>query len=193
MADAPTLPARPDRRGKRVLVLLAAVCIAPVLASYAVYYLFPRTAAVNYGTLLPTAAAPAIEGTNADGAPFRLADLRGRWVLLLAESGRCEAACEGRLYATRQARVMQGRERDRIVRVWFGAPGATPAPEVLAQDPGLVVVRVSPGALAAMPGGEQGIWIVDPLGNLVLSYPEVPDIRGVANDLSRLLRASGIG
>jgi cytochrome oxidase Cu insertion factor (SCO1/SenC/PrrC family) len=186
-------PPHSSARAKRTLLLLAAVCIAPVLASYAVYYLFPRSAAVNYGTLLPTAAAPAIEGTSADGTPFRLVDLHGRWVLMLAESGGCDAGCERRLYATRQARVMQGKERDRIVRVWFGTPGALPAPEVLAQDPGLVVVRVSRGALSAMPGGERGIWLVDPLGNLVLTYPDDPDIRGIANDFSRLLRASGIG
>lgn len=190
MADRPV---HASRSGKRVLLLLAAVCIAPVLASYAVYYLFPRTARANYGTLLPTAPAPALEGTKADGAPFRLADLRGRWVLLVAESGPCETACERRLYATRQARTMQGKERDRLVRVWIGTGNAMPAPEVLAQDPGLVVVRAPPGAGVAMPGGGRGIWLVDPLGNLVLSYPDDPDIKGIANDLSRLLRASGIG
>jgi hypothetical protein len=193
MAESPEHTPRSSSRARRTLLLLAAVCIAPVLAAYVVYYLFPRTAKVNYGTLLQTVPAPAIEGTTADGTPFRLADLKGRWVLLLAESGRCEAACEYRLFATRQARTMQGRERERLVRVWIGAGGGMPAPEVLAQDPGLVVVRGSAGALAAMPVGGHGIWVVDPLGNLVLSYPDDPDIKGIANDLSRLLGASRIG
>jgi cytochrome oxidase Cu insertion factor (SCO1/SenC/PrrC family) len=175
------------------LLLLAALCIAPVLASYVAYYLFPREAQVNYGSLLPTAPASAIEGTKADGAPFRLADLRGRWVLLAGDRGGCDTACERKLYATRQARTMQGRDQDRLVRAWLFTGDAMPAPEVLAQHPGLVVARVPAGALAALPGGERAIYLIDPLGNLVLRFPGDPDINGIAKDLSRLLRASRIG
>ena len=35
--------------------------------------------------------------------------------------------------------------------------------------------------------------LVDPLGNLILRYPADPDIKRMANDLDRLLRASRIG
>jgi cytochrome oxidase Cu insertion factor (SCO1/SenC/PrrC family) len=182
-----------DRHGKRTLLLIVALCIAPVVASYVAYYLFPREAQVNYGSLLPTAPASAIEGTKADGAPFRLADLRGRWVLLAGDRGGCDTACERKLYATRQARTMQGRDQDRLVRAWLFAGDAMPAPEFLAQHPGLVVARVPAGALAALPGGERAIYLIDPLGNLVLRFPGDPDINGIAKDLSRLLRASRIG
>ncbi len=186
-------PANTNRRGKRTLLLLAAVCIAPVLASYAFYYLFPRGAQLNYGMLLPTVPAPPIEGIGPDGVAFRLSDLRGRWVLLLVAAERCEAKCERALYATRQARTMQGKDHDRIVRVLLTTGDAGLPPEILAQHPGLVVARVGAGAIAPLPGGDRGIRLVDPLGNLVLSYPEDPDIKRLANDLGRLLRASGIG
>ncbi len=192
LREAPKRPAG-GTRGKRTLLLLAAVCVAPVVASYVAYYVFPRGAQTNYGTLLPTALAPAIEGVKADGAAFRLSDLRGRWVLVVADAGRCDAACEQMLYATRQARAMQGREQDRIVRVWLAAGDASPAPSVLARHPGLVFARVGEGALASLSDGKRGIWIVDPLGNLVLSYGDDPDIKGLASDLARLLRASSIG
>lgn len=182
-----------DRGGKRTLVLIAVLCIAPVLASYLAYYVFPRQAQVNYGSLLPTAPAPAIDGTKADGMPFRLADLRGRWVLLAGDPGGCAADCERKLYATRQARTMQGKDQDRLVRALLVGGDAMPAPELLAQHPGLVVVRVPAGALAALPGDEGGIWLLDPLGNLVLRYSDAPDIKGVAKDLTRLLLASRIG
>ena len=180
-------------RGRRTILLIAAVGLAPIIASYAVYYFFPRGAQTNYGTLLPTASAPAIEGTTSDGAPFRLSDFRGRWVLLAANPAGCDDACARALHATRQARAMQGRDRDRIVRVWLDAGGAPPQPELRAQHPGLVVARVGASALDALPGGPPGIWLIDPLGNLVLSYPGDPDIKGLANDLARVLRASHIG
>jgi hypothetical protein len=184
---------RPNGSGRRTLLLLAAVTLAPVVASYTAYYLFPRDASVNYGTLLPTAPAPAIEGVRADGSPFRLTDLRGRWVLLASGGGDCDASCERRLYATRQARTMQGKEQDRVVRAWLVVGEAAPSPELLAQHPGLVVVRVPEAALAQLPGGAAPLYLIDPLGNLVLRYPDDPDIKGMAKDLSRLLRASGIG
>src|SRR4029450_4823056 len=84
-------------RGRRTILLVGAACLAPVIASYAVYYLFPRSAQVNYGTLLETAPAPAIEGMQDNGAPFRLADLRGRWVLLAAGAAGREGAGGGAL------------------------------------------------------------------------------------------------
>jgi hypothetical protein len=182
-----------DLRSRRTLLLIAAACLAPVVASYAVYYFFPRSARVNYGTLLPTAPTPAIEGTIDGGAPFRLADFRGRWVLLAGGAAGCDAACERTLYATRQAHTMQGKERDRVVRVWLDAGGAAPSAELRSQHPGLLIARVPADALTLLPGGQPGIWLIDPLGNLVLSYPADPDIKGLAKDLARVLRASQIG
>ena len=180
-------------RGHRTILLVAAACLAPVVASYAVYYLYPRSAQVNYGTLLEVAPAPAIEGTQEDGTPFRLVDLRGRWVLLAAGTAGCDAACERTLYAMRQAHTMQGKERDRIVRVWLDAGVALPAPEMRQQHPGLIVALAPTGMLRSLPGAQPGIWLIDPLGNLVLSYPGDPDIKGLAKDLARLLQASRIG
>ena len=184
---------RADRRGRMTLLLIAAVCLAPIVASYTIYYLFPREPAVNYGTLLPAAPAPPITGTTPEGAPFALAETRGRWTLVIGNSGACEAACVRLLYATRQARTMQGREQDRVIRVLLVTDGAPPAQELLAQHPGLTVARVAPDALAALPDGPAGVYIVDPLGNLVLHYPVDPDIRRLSGDLARLLRASSIG
>jgi len=182
-----------DRRGRRTLILIALVSIAPVLASYAAYYWFPRDKQANYGELLATRLAPDIGGTATDGSAFRLTDLRGRWVVAVAAPGACDIACANALYAMRQARTIQGREMDRIVRVWFVTDEAVPAPALLGQHPDLKVVRVTPSAVAAMPAGADRIYLVDPLGNLVLAYPLDPDIKGVARDLTRLLKASRIG
>ncbi len=180
------------RRSRRTLLLLAAVCVAPVLASYVAYYFIPRDAKVNYGTLLPTAPAPELAGTRDDGAPFRLVDLAGRWVLLVAVDGPCSAACERMLYATRQATTMQGREQERVARVLLTPDAPAPAAALLAQHPGLVVAHAAAGTRAALPGAA-AIYVVDPLGNLVLRYGDDPDIKGIAKDLTRLLKASRIG
>ena len=180
-------------RGGRTILMIGVIALAPTIAAYTIYYAFPRKAQVNYGTLLPTAPAPSIEGVALDGAPFHLADLRGRWVLLAGGASGCDAACERTLYATRQARTMQGKEQERVVRVWLAAGDAELSADRMVREPGLIAARVPAAALAALPGREHGIWLIDPRGNLVLGYSADPDIKGLANDLGRLLKASSIG
>jgi hypothetical protein len=193
-----TRPVDPIRRrnARRTLLLLALVCAAPVVASYTAYYWLRPAARVNYGELLARPA-PDIAGVTDDGAPWRLSSQRGRWILLVIDAAACGARCERALYATRQARTIQGREQERVVRVLL-QPADAPALDATqrAGQPGLIVVGADAAQRASLVGPEgaaPSILIVDPLGNLVLRYPADPDIRRLAKDLERLLRASRIG
>jgi hypothetical protein len=189
--DAPVR--RTDRRTRRILLVILAVGLAPVIASYAFYYFAPRDARANYGELLPTRPTANVTGTLPDGKPFRLADLHGRWVMIAAAPGGCDAACARKLYAMRQSRTMQGREQDRLVRVWLVTDDAVPSAALLDEQPGLIVVRADRSSAAALPGGTERISLIDPLGNQVLAWPAEPDIKGLARDLGRVLKASQIG
>ena len=60
-------PRGQEHRSHRTLLLIALVAMAPVVASYTIYYFFPRTTLANYGELLPTRPAPVITGSTADG------------------------------------------------------------------------------------------------------------------------------
>ena len=180
-------------KGRRTLLLLAAVAVAPVVASYSAYYLFPREQRTNYGELLATAPAPPLAGTRMDGKPFELAQVRGKWVLIVGAASACDATCVQSLHATRQARTIQGREMERVQRVWLVTDDAAPDPALLAQHPDLLVARVSRKALDGLPAGPDRIYVIDPLGNLVLAFPADPDIKRAAKDVERLLRASRIG
>jgi hypothetical protein len=194
VSDATTLrrTGTPSRT-RRLILLVAAIAVAPVLFSYAAYYGLPRESRVNYGTLLETRPLADIRGTDAEGNVFATSKLRGRWLILFASPGACESACEDALYASRQARTMQNAERERIVRVLLVTTEQTPSQRLIAEHPDLSVVRVAPNALSALPEGATRIYLIDPLGNLVLAWPAKPDIKALANDLARLLRASRIG
>jgi cytochrome oxidase Cu insertion factor (SCO1/SenC/PrrC family) len=184
---------RARHRVRRTLLLIVAIGVAPVVASYATYYFWPREAQVNYGTLLSTRPAPGVEGVRGDGRPFRLTELRGKWVLLVAAGGACDAGCERMLYATRQARTIQGREMDRVVRLWLVTDAAALSPTLASDHPELDVVRVTPEIAARLPSEGTRIYLIDPRSNLVLAWPADPDIKALAKDLERVLRASQIG
>ena len=181
------------RRGKRTLLTIAAAVVAPVALSYGIYFLAPRGTFTNYGELLATQPAPPIKGVRTDGAAFRLADPQGRWTVVVAAGGACDARCAQKLFATRQARTMQGRERERVERVWLVPDGVRPDPRAIAEHPDVVVIRTTAADAALLPKGADAIYLVDPIGNQVLAWPGDPDAKAIARDLTRLLRASRIG
>jgi len=113
--------------------------------------------------------------------------------VLMAAGGQCNAACTTSLYAGRQARAIQNADMDRVVRIWLVTDDVAPPPVVLAEHPDVLVVRTTPGVAARLPDAGRALALVDPLGNLVLSWPSNPDIKAMARDLARLLRASSIG
>ena len=89
---------------------------------------------------------------------------------------------------------MQGKEQDRIVRVFLQEGDAAPSAALLAQHPGLVVVRVPASVAAQLPGRrEVALSRRSRSATWCLRYPDDPDIKGIARDLTRLLKASRIG
>jgi cytochrome oxidase Cu insertion factor (SCO1/SenC/PrrC family) len=184
-------------KGRRTLLLLALVVASPIVASYMTYYWFVPDKRVNYGELLTPGPAPPVVGLRPDGTPFALADLHGQWVMLIVTGADCTDACRRALYATRQARTMQGREQDRVVRAWLRPLGAAaPSAELRESQPGLVIGSAAQAELSRLPldpSGAPTILLLDPRGNLVLRYGAESDIKRLAADLGRLLRASQIG
>jgi len=57
----------------------------------------------------------------------------------------------------------------------------------------LLVVRAARSTVEGLPAGADRIYLIDPLGNTVLAFPRDPDIKKVAKDIERVLRASRIG
>ena len=196
--EKPTIPIEARAKGRRTLLLLALVVITPVIASYSAYYFFPREQRTNYGELLATPA-PALAGTRADGLPFALAQLKGKWVLAAGAPGACDASCAGALHATRQARTIQGREMERVQRVWLVTDAQPLDTLVMREFDGTSMLRVNGDALKAWLPVEAGgktsdhLYLIDPLGNLMMRFPKDADPNKIKKDIAKLLKASAIG
>ena len=181
------LPADPVKRGRMKLALLAAFFLLPIGASWIVWWFeLAPGAAGNYGTLLPPRPA----------ALPPLAALKGKWVLVQFDAGACGAACERKHYFMRQVRRAQGKEMVRVERLWLVIDAVQPAPELLAAIEG-TSIAFQAGTLAASFPAERSatehLYLVDPLGNLMMRFPRDPDPSRVIKDLQRLLKVSGFG
>ncbi len=195
---APTPAQRRTQRLKLLAILL--VCAAPVIASYLAYYVMPPLGRTNFGDLIePQRPLPDLRLSGADGAAFRVESLRGRWVLLQFDSGQCDPACVDKLYALRQQRTMTGKDRDRIERVWLIGDAVVPADTLASDYAGTVVLRADPAELAPVFPVEAGrrlqdyLYVIDPLGNLMMRFPATGEPSRIRKDLGRLLKASRVG
>jgi hypothetical protein len=164
-----------------------------VIASYIAYHFWRPSAHVNYGELLEPRPLPETELVSLSGEPFRLSQLKGSWILMTTATADCDAGCRERLVYMRQVRLAQGKESERIERVWLIRGNTHPDQGVIAEQAGLHVARDVHGLLLkALPrtGASDHIYVVDPLGNLMMRFPADPDPRRMLKDMSRLLRHS---
>jgi hypothetical protein len=137
-----------------------------------------------------------------DGYPGGVTDLRGRWVMVYIGTAECDEHCRDRLYGARQVDTALGRDADRVERLYL-VVGSTPADveivasehprlhtaRVPADDPWLATFDFGDGA----PSTTGRVYLVDPLGNLMLFWSAEAEHRDFFDDLKRLLRVSRIG
>jgi hypothetical protein len=200
LADPVQAQRRRTVSGRIKMLLVLAVCAAPVVASYFTYFVIRPEGRTNYSTLiLPTRGVPDLQFRNLDGAPVPARSLRGQWLLLTVGPAACGTACEQRLYLQRQLRDMLGRERTRMDKVWLVTDdGTVPSPlRAGLQGPAPVTaLRVDRAALAQWlqpaPGQalEDHLYLVDPMGEWMMRIPPTPEPGRVKRDLERVLRAS---
>ena len=192
--------ARRTVRGRWRLLGLALVCAAPVIASYFTYYVVRPEGRRNYGELIdPQRPLPPIPATALDGKAAPLSALKGQWLLLSVAGGGCDPACEQHLYLQRQLREGLGKEKNRMDWIWL-VPDETPVrPALLPALSQAAVLRVPGEQLSAWlqpaPGRQlhEHLYLVDPLGNLMLRFPAALDASSAPQakrDLDRLMRAS---
>ncbi len=201
VTDPSTADQRKRNRGRWKLFAVLMVCAAPLILSYLTYYVIKPTGRTNYGTLIDPRQypIPPMASTTLDGRPEKLEQYAGKWIMLKVGGGECLAACQDQLLAMRQWRTMQGKNRDRVERVWLITDDKPLDTMTIRQYDGMHLLRAPQGAVAAWLPTDSGtaasehIYLIDPLGNLMMRFPLNPDPRKVYKDIAKLLKASAIG
>ncbi|WP_020202637.1 MULTISPECIES: SCO family protein [Cupriavidus] len=200
----PRIDAR-TRRGRIQMLLLLLVCASPVIASYLTYYVFrPAGGTTNYGALIePQRPMPAVQVANERAEPVPLDSFKGKWLLISADGAACGEACARKLFTIRQLRAGQGQDRERIVPVWLVSDDGPIDARLSAayNEPyaGVRFLRAPRDALQKWLPPDAGariedtLYLVDPLGNLMMRFPKDPDPQKMSSDLKKLLKYSHIG
>ncbi|MGI9301534.1 MAG: SCO family protein [Gammaproteobacteria bacterium] len=189
---------------RAALIALAAVFFAPLLGATFLYYWndsLPLPGSAAHGELIhPARPIEQLALVNRSGEPLDENFLRGRWTLVYLGSERCDLYCEASLFKMRQVRLSLGRDLGRVQRLFVQTASAnlSDLDEILARHPRMMVA--SPREPAGSPllgvfGDEsiEAVYLVDPLGNLMMRYGSDATSKGMLKDLKRLLKNSRIG
>ena len=199
------------RHQRRALIGLARLFFAPLGLAFLLYYGigWRPGGRVNHGELidpprpLPGIALPRLAPDGTADSITRPDFLTRKWTLLYWGAGACAERCKTELYDTRQVRIALDRDMDRVQRV-FVAQGACCDMDFLRrQHPDLITVRAtieSAPILALLrlsaaddPSTADRIYLIDPLGNVMMFYPPGARPKGMLEDLKRLLGLSHVG
>ncbi len=188
------------RTGRWKMLLVMAICAAPVVASYFTYYVIRPQGRTNHGTLIqPTRAMPSLADLplqTLDGKAVDPSSLKQQWLFITVAGGACDAACEQQLYLQRQIRESLGKEKDRVDRVWLINDAQAMRPDLKKAMEGATVLRVAPDALSRWLAPEAGHaltehwYMVDPMGQWMMRFPAKAEPRLVLKDLNKLMRAA---
>ncbi len=197
-----------DRKSRRTLIYLALFFSAPFLLSW---YLFNFTNVLHDGgsashgdLIIPPRPLPNI-GLRDPANVITNAELYGKWTLLFITSNDCDAGCEENLYRMRQIRLAMGKKRSRVQRAMMIGNSILSEQIVLKlrEYPGQLLhlnVESTDGFINNFkfsgsddPFSTRRLYLIDPLGNLMMSYPPDADPIGIIKDIKRMLRISRIG
>jgi cytochrome oxidase Cu insertion factor (SCO1/SenC/PrrC family) len=196
-------------RGRRQLVLLAALFFVPLALAFWLYYggsHWRPSGSTNKGDLIdPAVPLPAVALAQPDGKRTAADFLQGKWTIAYLGDGACDERCQKALYLSRQSRIALNKDMDRVQRVFLATGPRVDTAFMAAEHPDLVLAQIGTDAesqsflakfpaLGGVPAATAGrLYVIDPLGNLVLSYSAAAPDKALLTDVKKLLRLSHIG
>ena len=191
----------PRAPGRRQMLIIAAVFILPVFVAFTLYYgkLWRPAGSSSKGELIDPARPLEIAGLRRpDGTPANEAVFRDKWTLLYIGDGACDAGCRTALVFARQSRLALNNDMTRVQRVFLATANCCASEYFSREQAGLIALDASsPDAqklLAQFPGDRaKSLYIVDPLGNLMMRHDASQTTENLLSDLKKLLKLSHIG
>jgi hypothetical protein len=196
-------PATSDApRGRAALIGLAALFFLPLLGSFYLYYIggWRPEGGTNNGELIsPARPLTAITLNERDGTSPSQTLLQDKWSLIYIGDGRCDKACQHALWTIRQTRLLLAEDMDRVQRIFIADKACCNDAFLDREHPGLEVITAEDDVtrqwLGQFPRDSMvpSVYIVDPLGNLMMRFDTRENPKGLLKDLEKLLKLSHIG
>jgi cytochrome oxidase Cu insertion factor (SCO1/SenC/PrrC family) len=181
---------------------LASLFLLPLIVSFVLYYATdwrPAGSTIHGELIAPPRTLPALsfEGTKAEPANANL--FADKWTLVYVGQGECGEACRRSLLVMRQTRLSLNNEMTRVGRVFLATGHCCDQDFLKREHPGLIVIDAAQPRVQTLLGSfptserDYSLFVVDPLGNLMMRYDARQNPKGLLEDLKKLLKLSHIG
>jgi hypothetical protein len=204
-ADTRTSVPKPSR-GQ--LWLVVSMFFVPLGVAFLMYYGnvgWRPEGSTNKGALIdPARPLPEVALLTPSGSPTAADFLRGKWSIVFVGDGTCDEGCRKALTDIRQVRLALNQNSTRVQRVFLYSGPCCDEAYFSTEQAGLITASVDDAAgksvlevfpadngAAALAAGR--LYLVDPLGNLMMSYERGAPVKGLLDDLKKLLNLSHIG
>lgn len=195
---------------RQAFVLLALLFMTPAFVAWVMHNSSEQgwrpDGTTNRGSLIHPARPLTLPAGMVVGEQPAAEYLQGLWTLLYIGDGDCDAVCNENLYKMRQIRTAQNENMRRVQRAFLVRDEAiSPELQVLLETEykDMAVQLITAGQLEQLDSffrvddgpllDTERVYIVDPLGNLMMYYPPDADPGGMLKDLKKLLKYSKIG
>ncbi len=192
---------------KRSFIIIVVAFIAPIILGSLVYMNKERlgmgSKTVNYGTLIhparPIETLDLLQGNKPADAK---AVLQGKWTLLQIAPTKCDTLCQEHLLLIKRVRTLMNEHMRRIRTVLVTNNGEADATAMQTSYPDLILTHtntetskfIAQFKQTNVDTGSATIYLIDPLGNLMMLYPQTePNVKRILKDLKRLLKYSRLG
>jgi cytochrome oxidase Cu insertion factor (SCO1/SenC/PrrC family) len=210
---------RPAKRSYKVLWIMILLFSLPYVAALYIYTHRDELSIgtqSNYGQIIHPAKKISDDVfLQLDGSDFHFSDneIRGKWLLVTVSSARCDKPCMDNMYKLRQLRKAAGENSLRLQRIFILSDEVnidslagrldeyscmhtqfndTECLKILkymgsTSDNLFNLLKVNSHAV------NDGIYMVDPMGQYMMFYPPDADPKKMLKDIERLLEVSKIG
>ncbi len=183
-----------------VLIAVIALFTAPILLSwYLVFFTdYDREhGGAQHGILIDP---PRQIGQLLNFEPFEndQQDIRQSWTFLSLVNGICDNLCIDSLYRMQQIRLSLGKDMNRINRMisFDSKENLNAADTIIKKYQGTDTIVLNKGDqnnfIVSGQFYPNAIYLVDPMGYLMMAYPADTEPGGIIKDLKRLLRISKV-
>jgi cytochrome oxidase Cu insertion factor (SCO1/SenC/PrrC family) len=189
-----------------IFAAIIIIFIGPIIASWSFFHTNSVYGTVNHGQLIePPVPITQFNLQNTDNTPFVTNVLKGSWSLLYVTTSSCSTMCKENLYNMRQVRLALGKDSDRVQRLLITNEHTSDlsVDTLIDQsyigtlhaeiDPAVYTQFLLSSSIKGTNGQGEALYVVDPLGNIMMSYRPDTSAEDILNDLNRLLRVSQIG
>lgn len=190
------------QRSNTTLWIMLASFLVPAILAYGYFFFGDRPSVRSNGELIsPVIDIEELSMRDADGVILSREQLTPKWRLYYFVPSSCDENCKASLFNVRQINKALGKNQSRVehVIVHLESPADDFSKHISTEHENAVRTYVTAESLPSKPeqniNFQQGqyIYLMDPLGNIMMRFPEALNPKLILKDINKLLKVSRIG